>query len=167
MAARPHLLILDTNILSVLMDEQHSAFEQVIKKARRYLADHARLAFSIVTQYEIERGLLAKGYSRKLLTFKEFCQQCDVLPTPPFADLVPVWVGLTKAGRSPGKEDLDVIIAATALTMDPPAGVVSDDRVFHDAQQVLGLHVEDWIDPDRGKRRSPPSSRSSARGRSR
>jgi len=72
-AARPHLLILDTNILSVLMDERHPAFEQAAGHARRYLGDHARLAFSIVTQYEIERGLLVKGCSRRLLTFKEFC----------------------------------------------------------------------------------------------
>jgi len=164
-AVRPPLLILDTNVLSVLMDERHPAFERVQRLATDYLADHARLTFSIVTQYEIERGLLAKGCSRRSLTFKEFCQQCDVLPTPPFADLVPVWVGLTKAGRSPGKEDLDVIIAATALTMDPPAGVVSDARVFHDAHEVLGLHVEDWIDPDRGKRRSPPRSRHQVRER--
>lgn len=159
MASRPHLLILDTNILSALLDERHPAHEQAQQMAQSYLAEHARLAFSVVTQYEIERGLMAKGCSRRLLTFKEFCQQCDVLPTPSFADLVPVWVGLTKAGRSPGKEDLDVIIAATALTLSPPAGVVSDDRVFQDAHHALGLYVEDWIDLDRGKRRTLPKRR--------
>ena len=50
------LALLDTDILSELL-KQHPV---VTQRARLYLADHDRLAFSIITRYEILRGLKAK-----------------------------------------------------------------------------------------------------------
>jgi|LNFM01.2.fsa_nt_gb predicted nucleic acid-binding protein len=48
--------LLDTDILSELL-KQHL---QVTHRARVHLAKHSQLAFSIITRYEILRGLKAK-----------------------------------------------------------------------------------------------------------
>lgn len=53
------LVLLDTDILSELL-KQHPL---VLQRARGYLGEHDRLAFSIITRYELVRGLKAKGAS--------------------------------------------------------------------------------------------------------
>ena len=49
-------VLLDTDILSELL-KQHPL---VLQRVRAYLAEHERLAFSIITRYELLRGLKAK-----------------------------------------------------------------------------------------------------------
>ena len=49
-------VLLDTDILSELL-KQHPF---VLQRVRTYLAEHERLAFSIITRYELLRGLKAK-----------------------------------------------------------------------------------------------------------
>ena len=61
-------LILDTDILSSLMRGN----QQVVAKARAYLAQHGQLTFSIITRYEILRGLKAKDAKRQLGNFERF-----------------------------------------------------------------------------------------------
>ena len=50
-------VVLDTDILSAVMKKN----PVVIPKARSYLAEHDQFTFSILTRYEILRGLKAKG----------------------------------------------------------------------------------------------------------
>lgn len=49
--------LLDTDILSAVMRQHPLA----LARARAYLAVHQRLTFSIITRYEILRGLHAKN----------------------------------------------------------------------------------------------------------
>jgi tRNA(fMet)-specific endonuclease VapC len=49
-------VLLDTDILSAVMRQQPAA----LAHARAYLAVHHHLTFSIITRYEILRGLHAK-----------------------------------------------------------------------------------------------------------
>ena len=68
--------LLDTDILSELL-KQHP---QVVHRARLYLAEHKRLAFSIITRYEILRGLKAKQAKAQEIAFEALCQTCLILP---------------------------------------------------------------------------------------
>lgn len=58
-------VILDTDILSAIMRQN----PLVITKAQAYLEQYARFTFSIITRYEILRGLKAKG-ANKISKFK-------------------------------------------------------------------------------------------------
>ena len=64
------LALLDTDILSELL-KQHPL---VTQRARLYLAEHNRLTFSIITQYEILRGLKAKQARTQEAAFIALCQ---------------------------------------------------------------------------------------------
>jgi tRNA(fMet)-specific endonuclease VapC len=68
--------ILDTDILSALMRRNPLALE----RSREYLSEYPQLSFSIVTRYEILRGLKAKGSVQRWKEFDQFCATCDVLP---------------------------------------------------------------------------------------
>lgn len=65
----PPKAIIDTDILSLLMRKN----PQAVMRAQEYLAEHQQFTISIITQYEIMRGLKAKGAQTQLLAFNRFC----------------------------------------------------------------------------------------------
>ena len=68
-------VVLDTGILSAIMRR-----DPIVKpKARAYLAKHGRFTFSILTRYEILRGLKAKGASQQAMNFDRFCARNTIL----------------------------------------------------------------------------------------
>lgn len=69
-------LLLDTDILSELL-KQHPF---VLQRVRTYLAEHERLAFSIITRYELLRGLKAKQARTQEAAFTLLCQASLILP---------------------------------------------------------------------------------------
>ena len=62
--------LLDTDTLSEVMKGRDP---QVQRRARQYLASYGCFTFSIITRYEILRGLKAKGATRQIATFRERC----------------------------------------------------------------------------------------------
>jgi len=69
--------LLDTDTLSEVMKGRDT---RVRERARRYLTTYCHFPFSIITRYEILRGLKAKSATRQLAAFDERCQQSNVLP---------------------------------------------------------------------------------------
>ena len=67
--------LLDTDILSAVMKGNPA----VIARARTYLAEHGALAFSLITRYEILRGLKAKKATAQLEAFDRLCETCLIL----------------------------------------------------------------------------------------
>ena len=61
-------VVLDTDILSAIMRQD----SVVMPKAREYLAEHRQFSFSIMTRYEILRGLKAKKQLDRQGTFNGF-----------------------------------------------------------------------------------------------
>lgn len=57
--------LLDTDVLSGLMRKTPAALD----RARLYLADHRQLTISLVTRFEILRGLKAKRATAQLAEF--------------------------------------------------------------------------------------------------
>ncbi len=104
-------VILDTDILSELL-KQHPL---VTQRVRRYLAEHDRLAFSIITRYELLRGLKAKQASAQEAAFSLLCQASLILPlTDQVVERAATLYGeLHRQGAL--LPDADLLIAATAL----------------------------------------------------
>lgn len=69
-------VLLDTDILSELL-KQHPL---VLQRVRAYLAEHEQLAFSIITRYELLRGLKAKQARAQEAAFTLLCQASLILP---------------------------------------------------------------------------------------
>lgn len=61
--------LLDTDILSGVMRPSPKA----VQRAHHYLTDHPCLTISLITRFEILRGLKAKGATTRLTVFQAFC----------------------------------------------------------------------------------------------
>jgi tRNA(fMet)-specific endonuclease VapC len=128
--------LLDTDILSELL-KQHP---QVTYRARIYLAEHGRIAFSIITRYEILRGLKAKQARAQEAAFEALCQGCVILPlTDRVIDrAATLYAELYRRGTL--LPDADLLIAATAL--DAQLTVVTNNLAHF--QRIPNLVVETW-----------------------
>lgn len=130
-------VILDTDILTAIMRKDSIA----VPRARRYLRTHNRFHLSIITRYEILRGLKAKGATRQTETFETFCARNVILP---LADEIivraaDIYADLRTRGELIG--DADILIAATALVHK--LGVVTNNTKHF--ERISGLHVENWL----------------------
>ena len=68
-------VVIDSDVLSDVLSESFRGDPAVVTRARTYLAEYGQLDISIITQYEILRGLKAKQATRQLERFEEFCAQ--------------------------------------------------------------------------------------------
>jgi tRNA(fMet)-specific endonuclease VapC len=69
-------VLIDTDTLSeVIKGHDHVVVEQ----AAMYLTKHKHFTFSIITRYEILRGLLAKRANRQIEAFEERCRRSTIL----------------------------------------------------------------------------------------
>ena len=136
MAAVPPAL-LDTDTLSEVMKRRDS---RVRHRAGEYLAAHGRFTFSIITRYEILRGLKAKGAIRQLEAFERRCRLSEVLPLtdPMVVRAAEIYADLKQKGRL--ISDADILIAATALAHGL---ILATNNTAH-FQRVPGLRLQSW-----------------------
>lgn len=129
--------ILDTSTLSEIM-KRHD--RRVLRHARRYLKKHGRFTFSLLTRYEVLRGLYAKGASRQIEEFELRCAASDILALtdPIVVRAARIYAQLRSEGRV--IEDADILIAATALAHGL-ALVTENVRHF---ERIQGLEIESW-----------------------
>ena len=130
-------MILDTDILSAIMRRQSA----VIPTARAYLREHHQFHFSIITQYEILRGLKAKDATRQTATFENFCSRNIILPLSEetISKAAEIYADLYKRGELIG--DADILIAASAMVHG--LGIITNnERHF---QRISDLQVENWL----------------------
>lgn len=80
-----------------------------------YLGVHGRFTFSVVTRYEILRGLKAKRAATQQTALEDFCAASRVLPLSDdvIVRAAEVYADLYRRGELIG--DADILIAATAL----------------------------------------------------
>jgi len=128
--------LLDTDILSELL-KQHP---RVTHRAQAYLAEHERLAFSVITRYEILRGLKARQARTQESAFEALCQVTLILPlTDQVVERAATLYGvLYRQGAL--LPDADLLIAATAL--DAQCTLVTNN-VAH-FQRIPNLVIENW-----------------------
>ena len=129
--------ILDTDILSLLMRKNAA----VLAKASVYISDHSQFTISIITRYEILRGLKAKDAGKQAERFEDFCARNKILSID---DTVinqrrTSYADLYKRGELIA--DADILIAASALA-NGCAIVTNNEAHF---RRIAGLQVENWL----------------------
>ena len=130
-------LLLDTDILSNLMRKN----EKVIEKAHEYLLEHRVFMFSVITKYEILRGLKAKDATKQIERFLLFCDKCFILPIDDkiITMASTIYADLRKKGQI--ISDADILIGSTALIND--FGVVTNNT--NHFNYVKDLVLENWL----------------------
>lgn len=133
----PGKALLDTDILSAIMRRDAMA----LVHARAYLAVHSSFTLSIITRYEIMRGLQAKRATRQIEAFNHFCAANQVLPLTDeiIVRAAAIYGDLHRRGALIG--DADILIAASALEHDLTV-VTNNESHF---RRIPGLTVENWL----------------------
>lgn len=129
--------LLDTTILSAIMKGETN----VTARARAYLAEHPALTFSIITRYEILRGLKAKGANTQLAAFDQLCANSEVLLLTDEIIVRAAEVYATLRARGELIGDADILIGATAL-VNGVALVTDNEQHF---RRVPGLRIANWL----------------------
>jgi len=126
-------LLLDTTVISDYLRGREPSAGLV----HEYLKEQEELTLSILTWYEVDRGLRKVGSGRRRRILERLCRESRVLPvTREVLDrAADIWVDLQKRGRSVG--EVDIMIASTALIAG--FGIATRDR---DYEVIPGLHVE-------------------------
>ncbi len=113
---------------------------QVLHHTREYLEEHRVLQFSIITRYEILRGLHAKDAARQITVFLARCRASIVYPMT--EEVIDQAAELYGSLRRRGQliSDADLLIAATALLQDIALVTGNEDHF----QRIEGLRVLNW-----------------------
>lgn len=129
--------LLDTDVLSAIMRQHPLA----TARARTYLATHQRFSISLITRYEVLRGLQARGATRQLAAFDQFCAVSDVLPLTDevIVQAATIYADLYRRGLLIG--DADILIAATAIHHGMSV-ITNNKRHF---SRITGLQIENWL----------------------
>jgi len=130
-------VVLDTDILSAILRRN----PHVLPKAQAYLAEHGQFTLSILTRYEILRGLKSKGATRQVVAFDRFCLRTTILPfnEETAVKAAEIYAELSNRGELIG--DADILIAASSLVNG--LGVVTNNESHF--RRIPNLLVENWL----------------------
>jgi len=129
--------LLDTNIISALMRKDPKAFA----RAESYRGKYPRLTISLMTHFEVLRGLLAIEATQKLANYQLFHARNKVLPMTEvvMTRAADIYADLHRRGQL--IPDADIIIAATALEY----GLVLETNNRAAFSRIPGLTIENWL----------------------
>jgi len=132
-------VLLDTDILSNLMRNNPN----VTLKAQKYLKLHSKFTISIITRYEILRGLKAKSATAQIAAFEKFCLVSEILPISDsiIVKASDIYADLHKKGLL--ITDADILIASTALEHSLTL-ITNNESHFN---RILGLTIDNWLNP--------------------
>jgi tRNA(fMet)-specific endonuclease VapC len=129
--------LLDTDTLSEIMKGMNQGVQD---HARRYLSTFGQFTFSLMTRYEILRGLKARRATRQIERFERRCQGSVILPLTDeiIVQAADLYALLYQRGQL--ISDADILIAATAMTHNL---VMVTENVNH-FRRFPGLTIESW-----------------------
>jgi tRNA(fMet)-specific endonuclease VapC len=129
--------LLDTDVLSALMRRESN----VLNRTRAYLSSHAVLTISLITRFEILRGLKARMATTKLKAFDAFCASNEVLPVTEgvVVRAAEIYAELYRSGQL--IPDADILIAATAMEH----GLIVATNNMADFGRITGLSLDNWL----------------------
>lgn len=129
--------LLDTDILSAIMRQDPT----VISKAQPYLTEYEQFKFSIITRYEILRGLKAKKAAIQIVAFERFCAANMILPLTDeiIVKASEIYAFLRQSGQLIG--DADILIASTALINK--LSVVTNN--LNHFGRISELQIQNWL----------------------
>ncbi|MBE8539382.1 PIN domain-containing protein [Geoglobus acetivorans] len=130
--------LIDTSILIAFLRGEQS----VVSKVGGYLEEFDKLSLSIITYYEILRGLKYLGNERKLKEFDELMDESEIitLDRKIIRKGSEIYAELKREGKM--IEDADILIAATCLVR---GFVLITDNEKH-FRRIKGLETENWLE---------------------
>ena len=129
--------ILDTNAVSGLIRQN----EKLMHKVSDAIDSGKKIFISVITDYEIRRGLFAVNATRKLRIYEMLQSQYQILWIDDLSVseiAAEIHADLRRKGLP--IQDADILIAATALTRN--LTLVTDDEHF---QRIPNLSPENWL----------------------
>lgn len=139
MTSIPPSTLLDTDNLSAIMRQHPIA----VQRAHTYLAIHSALTFSLMTRYEILRGLSVKRAATQITTFERLCQRSRILPITDAIVLRAAHIYADLHRRGELISDADILIAATCL--DHGLVIATNNEKHY--QRIPGLQLDNWLMP--------------------
>jgi tRNA(fMet)-specific endonuclease VapC len=136
--------LLDTNIVSAYINNVGTIRKRMENAAYE---ENNTIFISIITHYEIRRGLLAANAKRKMIIFESLCKQFSMLwldSSEISEKAAQIYAGLKKSGSL--IPDNDIMIAATALTNN--LKLITDDEHF---SRIPNISIENWLREDSGQ----------------
>jgi tRNA(fMet)-specific endonuclease VapC len=129
--------LLDTDILSAIMRNHPLAITQ----ANAYLSLHHKFSFSIITRYEILRGLKAKGLINQISSFDLLCRVSSIVPLTDEVVIKAsnIYSDLYKRGLI--ISDADILIVASAMVNGFKL-ITNNTKHF---ERITGLNIENWL----------------------
>ena len=129
--------LLDTDILSAIMRKN----EVILPRARVYIDTYGQFTMSILTRYEILRGLNAKKASSQIKTFDLFCTSCNVLALTDevVEQAAEIYGDLHRRGEL--ISDADIFIAASAIVHNCTLITNNEDHF----RRIPNLKVDNWM----------------------
>ena len=133
----PKQSLIDTDILSAIMRTHPVASAQ----ARKYLSIHHQLSFSIITKYEILRGLKVKGSINQISAFNHLCERSQILLLTDeiIYKAAEIYADLYQRGEL--ISDADILISASAISNGLTL-VTNNEKHF---ERIAGLRIENWL----------------------
>ena len=131
--------LLDTDTLSAVIKQN----PVVLLHSRSYLATYGLLTFSIITRFEVLRGLKAENALVQIAAFEKLCAASEVLP---LTDAIVQraagsYADLHQRGQLIG--DADILIAATAMKN----GLVCVTNNGNHFKRIQNLTLDNWLKP--------------------
>jgi len=106
-----------------------------------YILEHGKLSFSLITRYEVLRGLLLHTITKRKRAFETLCIASDIISLSPEIIDRAAYIYADLKSRGQLISDADILIGATAL--------VNGWRLITDNERHLGripgLIVENWL----------------------
>jgi tRNA(fMet)-specific endonuclease VapC len=133
----PTPVLLDTDTLSAILRRN----PVVTIRARDYIRSHHSFAFSIITRYEILRGLKARHATSQQAAFDRFCAASTILPLSDatVVQASEIYADLHRRGELIG--DADILIAATSM-VEGYGLATNNERHF---ERIEGLNIDNWL----------------------
>lgn len=129
-------VLLDSDTLSFYIKQ----YPKVVAEAQNYLRLHQIFTFSIITRFEILRGLKANGATTGVKAFDALCRQNEIIELSDkiIVRAAGIYADLYKRGSL--ILDADILIAATALENNLPI-VTNNESHFN---RISGLQILNW-----------------------
>ncbi len=118
-----------------------SSREDVVAKVEEYLEEFDRLSLSIITYYEILRGLKYIDDEKKLRDFEELMDKSEIitLDREIIEKASEIYAGLKRRGEL--IENADILIAASCLVKGM---ILVTDNEEH-FRRIESLEMENWL----------------------
>ena len=135
MSLSPKVLV-DSDTLSFYFKK----YPNVVAGAQDYLRQHRIFTFSVISRFEILRGMKVRNATGQLKFFDLFCRQNEIIELNDqiIIRAADIYADLYKGGQLVG--DADILIAATALENNFPV-VTNNESHFN---RISGLQILNW-----------------------